>query len=85
MFFKQPVSGIVGSIHSLFSVPVALFLDISLHPASFAHAVRNPIPGHSTPVPNQVSHKTMQEHRGPFENMTLMVEYTHSGFSHTYG
>ena len=53
--FKQPVPSIVGSIRSLFSVPAALFLDVSLHPAGFAHAVRNPIPGHSTPVRDRAS------------------------------
>lgn len=41
--FKQPVPSIVGSICSLFSITAALFLDVSLHPAGFAHAIRNPI------------------------------------------
>lgn len=41
--FKQPVPSIVGSICSLFSITAPLFLDASLHPAAFAHAVRNPI------------------------------------------
>lgn len=77
--FKQPVPSIVGSIRSLFSVQAALFLEVSLHPDGFARAVRNPIPGHGTPVRDRASHETTREHHGAFGNVILMVVYAHPG------
>lgn len=76
---KQPVPSIVDSIHGLFIIPVVLFWDVSLHPASFAQAIPNPIPGHCSPARDRGSHGTTWEHRKAVGNVILMVAHAQLG------
>lgn len=76
---KQPVPSIVGSIRGLFSIPVVLFWDVSLHPARFAQAIPNPLPSHRSPARDGGSHKTTREHHRALGNLILMVAHAHLG------